>query len=56
MDLTSPRFNQRDLTLDESKVLFRDWIEMLTKDYVDSKNARFQMRVTKEGVIIGSIQ
>lgn len=56
MDLSSPQFNQRDLTLDESRVLFRDWTEMLTKDFMDKENARFQMRITKEGVIIGSIQ
>jgi len=56
MDLTSPQFNQRDLTLEESRVLFRDWTEMLMKEFMDKKNARFQMRVTKEGVIIGSIQ
>ena len=56
MDLSSPQFNQRDLTLEESQVLFRDWTEMLTKDYMDSKNARFQMRITPEGVIIGTIQ
>lgn len=56
MDLSSPQFNQRDLTLEESQVLFRDWTEMLARDYMDSGNARFQMRITPEGVIIGTIQ
>lgn len=56
MDLSSPQYNQRNLTPEESKVLFRDWIEMLTKDFMDSNNARFQMRITQEGVIIVVIQ
>lgn len=56
MDLSSPQYNQRNLTPEESKVLFRDWIEMLTKDFMDSNNARFQMGITQEGVIMGSIQ
>ena len=56
MDLSSPQFNQRDQTPEESKGLFSDWTEMLTKDYMDSNNARFQMSITPEGTIIGTIQ
>lgn len=38
---------------DEAKALFNQWIDEQSKDFMDKDNARFQIGIDENGILLG---
>lgn len=45
-------FHHQNLNTDECKAAFDDWIEEQCKDFVNDMNARYQMKMYKNGMLM----